>query len=171
MVIIRMRRYQKDFSSILSSSNSNLTKSRFKRLFFLSMTLIAVVLPVQFYVLYKNASYPQVPYDWNAIHGPDWSDIIMVPTDGEVYYDHWIHIAVGFAIFIFFGLGKDALTMYRGWLLKLGLGAILPSLQTSSRKQSTFSTVTTPTTETSFSSRARIYLSKRLSADSFATTL
>lgn len=166
-----MRKYRRDFLGILNSSNSNLTKSRFKRLFFLSTTLITVVLPVQSYVLYQNASYPQVPYDWNAIHGPDWSDIIMVPTGGDVYYDHWIHIGVGFAPFIFFGLGKDAIIMYRGWLLKVGLGGILPGLQTASRKPSVFSTSTAPGTAASFSSRARVYFSKRLSAESFTTSL
>lgn len=167
LVILRMRRYQQDFSSILSSSSTNLTKSRFKRLFFMTMTLIAVVLPVQFYVLYRNVSFPLIPYDWNAIHGPDWGDIILVPTGGVVHFDRWIHIAVGFALFFFFGIGKEALSMYRGWLLEIGFGAIFPRLHPAGTRIAS----TAPTAKGSFSSRARIYLNKRLSTDSVTTSL
>ncbi|MCJ1270905.1 a-factor receptor [Lobaria immixta] len=161
LVILRMRKYRQEFSAILSSSGSNLTKSRFKRLFFMTMTLIAIVLPVQFYVLYRNVSFPLIPYDWNAIHGPMWGDVIMVPTGGVVRFDLWIQIAVGFALFVFFGIGKEALNMYRDWLLRFGFGAIFPRLQpVSTRIPSTAST-----TKGFFSSRARIYFSKRLSTD------
>ena len=157
-----MHKYRRDFSSILNSSSSNLTQSQFKRLFFMSIMLIAIILPVQLYVMKQNVSYPLLPYDWNAIHGPAWWDVIMVPTYGAIYYDRWIHIGVGFAIFFFFGLGKEAITMYRGWLLKAGFGRIFPNLYTPSRKLSNIST-----TRASFSSRARMFLSKRLSDDSF----
>lgn len=91
----------------------------------------------------------------------------MVPTGGVVYFDRWIHIGVGFAIFVFFGIGKEALSMYRGWLLKLGFGAIFPRLHpVGTRIPSMVST-----TKGSFGSRARIYLSKRVSTDSATTSL
>lgn len=133
----------------------------------MTITLIAIVLPVQFYVLYRNLSFPFLPYDWNAIHGPNWGDIILVPTGGVVHFDRWIHIAVGFAIFFFFGVGKEALNMYRGWLLKIGFGAIFPRLHpTDKRIPSTAST-----TKGSISSRARIYFSKRQSTDTITASL
>lgn len=163
LVIIRLHKYRQEFSSIINSSNSNLTKSRFKRLFFMSSLLILICLPVQLYVLHQNSSYPLYPYDWNTVHGPGWSEIIMIPSGGAMYYDHWIHIVVGFTVFIFFGLGKDAIKMYRNWLLKAGFGTIIPSLHRSS-------TVGSPsaasTGEGSFSSRSRLFLAKRLSGGS-----
>ena len=128
LLIYRVRKYRKQFSDILASSGSHLNKSRFMRLFLMSVTLIVFFLPVQFYVFYRNSSFPQQPYSWTAIHGPSWWQIIEIPTDGSVVFDRWIRIALGFTIFIFFGLGKDATDMYRGWLLKLALGRIFPSL-------------------------------------------
>lgn len=133
----------------------------------MTMTLIAVVLPVQLYVFYRNVSFPLIPYDWNAIHGKNWGDIILVPTGGVVRFDIWIHIAVGFAIFFFFGIGKEALNMYRGWLLKFGFGAIFPRLHPTGTRI----TSTTSTTKVSLSSRARIYFNKRLSTDTVTASL
>ena len=123
-----MHRYRKDFSDVLSSSNSNLTKSRFLRLFILSMALIIVVLPTQCYVLYQNSVVGFLPYSWEAVHGPHWNDIELFPAGGTVLFDRWIQIAVGFALFPFFGLGQDAQTMYRKWLLKIGFGKVFPCL-------------------------------------------
>lgn len=156
-----MHKYRQEFSSILNSSSSNLTKSRFKRLFFMSSTLILIVLPVQFYVLYQNTSFPIYPFDWSAIHGPSRSDIIMVPTGGIVYYDHWIHIAVGFAVFFFFGLGKDAVNMYRTWLLKAKLGSIFPGLY---RELPNARNHSTSTRAGSLTTRARMLFAKKRSS-------
>ena len=128
LVVIRMRKYRQEFAAILGSSNSKLTKSRFKRLFLMSATLIVIVLPVQFYVLAQNASYPFLRYDWNAVHGQTWQDIVMVPTEGAVFYDRWVHIAIGMGMFFFFGLGAEAIKMYRGWLLACGMDKIFPGL-------------------------------------------
>ncbi|KAL8636725.1 MAG: hypothetical protein Q9228_005912 [Teloschistes exilis] len=120
VVLIRMRKYRRDFSSIISSAtNSNLTESRFQRLFFLSSALVLVYLPIQFYILYRNASVPLLPYSWELIHGTSWSDIILVPSHGEVRFDRWIMIVLGIFVFVFFGTGNDATKMYRKWLLKL----------------------------------------------------
>ena len=128
VVIVRLYRYKAQFNTILSSSNSNLNQSRFIRLFLLAATLLLVFLPVQAYILYLNLAFPRHAYSWDIVHGPLWNSIIKVPTGGQVLFDRWIRVVCGFVIFLFFGLGKDAITMYRAWLLKLGLGKIFPSL-------------------------------------------
>ncbi|KAL9102231.1 MAG: hypothetical protein Q9163_002591 [Psora crenata] len=133
LVIHRMRKYRKEFSSILVSSNSNLTKNRFLRLFLMSVALIVVFLPVQAYLLYQNSIVPMLPYSWDLVHGDDWGDIMLFPTGGVVAFDRWIQIAFGFAIFLFFGTGQDAKEMYREWLLAIGCGRIFPSLHRSSQ--------------------------------------
>jgi pheromone a factor receptor len=159
-----MHKYRQEFSAIISSTGSNLTASRFKRLFFMSATLILIVLPVQFYVLSQNTSYPFIRYDWNAIHGLSWQNIIMVPTGGVVYYDRWVHIAIGFGMFFFFGLGADAVKMYRGWLLACGVDKIFPGLH---RQTPTLRKVsTTSSTRALFASRARRFFTKPASGGS-----
>ena len=114
---------------MLTSSQSNTNKSRFIRLFALSMTLILILLPVQVYVFYQNLSYPHDPYSWSHVHPSNWSSlVIMVPTQGVVPFDRWIQIGAGFLVFIFFGFGKDATMMYRSWLIKIGFAKVFSGL-------------------------------------------
>ncbi|KAI9748081.1 MAG: a-factor receptor [Lichina confinis] len=134
LVIIRLHKYRKQFLQILSASSANLNKSRFMRLFFMSLMLLLVLLPVQFYVLAVNLSYPHRPYSWKAVHSPDWGRVIMIPTGGQVAFDRWIRVSCGFLVFVFFGTGNEAISMYRKWLLALGLGRWFPSLAQSRRR-------------------------------------
>lgn len=69
-------------------------------------------------------------------------------------YDHWIPLAVGIVVFVFFGFGRDAVNMYRSGLLAVGLGKIIPSLDTDSRG-STIGTIS------SFSSKARMLFKRK----------
>lgn len=128
LVIYRLHKYRTQFASVLSSSQSSFTKSRFIRLFALSLTLILILLPAEAYILYRNTSFELLPYSWSAVHGADWSAVIMVPTHGSVNFDRWIQIGDGFLLFIFFGFGKDATLMYRSWLIKLGFEKCFPGL-------------------------------------------
>lgn len=116
-----MRTYRREFSSIITASKSNMTESRFIRLFLLSSALVLVFLPLQLYVLYHNASVSLLPYSWAEVHGYDWMDVVKQPTHGVVPLDRWITIVLGIFVFLFFGLGNDATKMYRKWWLKLRL--------------------------------------------------
>ena len=162
--MIRMRRYRNNFAEILSSSNSNLTKKRFLRLFGLSLALLLIMMPGEFYLLSQNLAMPLIPYSWALVHGPDWGHIMLIPSEGTVAVDRWLQIAVGFAVFIFFGLGSDALEMYRKWLLAVGLGRIFPSLQRQSRPQKSFNH--SLSSGCSMGSRARLLFSKKWSRNS-----
>lgn len=154
-----MRRYRRNFSAILVSSNSNLTKNRFLRLFLLSITLIVTFIPLQFYALYVNSAEPPLlPYSWDLVHSPQWQDIMLVPTGGKVYYDRWIQIALGFAVFFFFGLGQDAQTLYRKWLLKIGFGRIFPGLN---HRPTRRAILPISTQTSSFGSRTRSFFKER----------
>ena len=117
-----MRKYRREFSSVLTASNSHLTESRFLRLFLLSILLILIFLPLQLYVFYVNVSGPLLPYSWDLVHSSTWMDIILVPQHGVVPVDRWISIALGILLFVFFGLGSDATKMYRKWWVKVRLG-------------------------------------------------
>ena len=69
---------------------------------------------------------------------------------------------MGFALFLFFGLGKDAVTMYRGWMLSIGLVALFQSLSgTPPAPQS----IGSATTLGSLGSRARAIFSKKRFTD------
>lgn len=128
--IWRLIKYRREFSRILSSSQSTVSRSRFVRLFALATTLVIVFAPVAMYTFVQNASFHHSRYSWARIHGPGWSDkVILVPTYGAVSFDRWVQIGSGFVLFLFQGFGRDASAMYRGWLLRLGLARVFPSLQ------------------------------------------
>lgn len=164
-----MRRYRKDFSAVLSSSNSNMTKSRFLRLFILSMILIVVVLPTETYALYRNSVVPLVPYSWDEVHGPDWNTFEFYPSGGTVVFDRWVQIALGFAIFPFFGLGQDAKKMYRSWLLKTGCGRIFPCLYNHPSMKHSQSSLTS-SRPNSLGSRVRLFFHKKQSDGSMLSS-
>ncbi|MCJ1235234.1 a-factor receptor [Varicellaria rhodocarpa] len=168
LVIVRLRKYRKNFSAILTASNSGLTKSRFIRLFSMAFILILLCLPVQLYVFYINVMYPLQPYSWDAIHGPEWWDIILVPTNGAVEIDRWIRIASGFVVFFGFGFGRDAKAMYRSWLLKIGLGRIFPRLHND--RLPSYSQTASSTSHPSFSSKARKFFTQKLRYDRSTAT-
>lgn len=129
----------------------------------MSITLITVVLPIQLYLFSSAIFTDLLPYDWEAIHAPGWSErIYLVPTYGKLQFDRWIHFLMGFALFLFFGLGKDAVTMYRGWMLSIGLARLFPSLSVApSGEQS----IGSSTTLGSFGSRARAIFRKKRFTD------
>lgn len=78
----------------------------------------------------------------------------MVRSYGQVLYDRWIPLAFGIIVFVFFGLGKEAVNMYRSGLLAIGFGRLFPSLNTDHRSSTT-------ATASSFSSRARALFKRK----------
>ena len=129
-VIYRIRKYRSSFSHILSSSSSNLTTSRFLRLFFMSFTLILLYSPITIYFFYVNLDIEWLSYDWNIIHDPDhWGTIIYLPPQGVRTFDSYCSIAMSFFVFVYFGMGGDAINIYRKWMLKAGLGRLFPCLK------------------------------------------
>ncbi|PUU83306.1 GPCR fungal pheromone mating factor, partial [Tuber borchii] len=125
LVLVRVHRYRQQFADILRSSNSGLTTSRFIRLFVLSLVLLVINLPLTFYVFYRNMEQPWTPYDWDSIHGKDWDYILRIPSHNIIQFDRWVSVGAGYILFFIFGMGNDALKMYRGWLDTIGFGKYL----------------------------------------------
>ncbi|CAG8055483.1 unnamed protein product [Penicillium olsonii] len=131
LVLIRVRRYRNDFANILRASSSNLSKSRFLRLFFLALSMLVCILPLQGFVLYSDITLalPWHPYSWSRAHDQDWFKIIKVPQGNSVFFDRWTPVGSGFMVFIFFGFGRDATRMYRTIFWYLGLGYCFSSIE------------------------------------------
>lgn len=129
LIILRLKRYRSEISSILGASRSDLTTQRFMRLFGLSSLMILIILPLQTYVFYTNIRnlLPLHPYSWKALHGSNFSSILKVQTDGNLKFDRWIPVALSFLIFGFFGLGQDAANMYHSFFNAVGLKSLSTS--------------------------------------------
>ncbi|KAJ5470440.1 hypothetical protein N7530_007797 [Penicillium desertorum] len=167
LVLKRVHKYRNDFANILRASSSNLSKSRFLRLFFLALSMLICILPLQGYVVYANIklSLPWHPYSWNRIHNGEWNTIAKIPIYGTVFFDRWTPVASGFMIFIFFGFGRDATRMYRTVFWYLGLGYCFPSIQPPTETHSTAHSPAHASTATtlvgSISSRAKSLFSRQ----------
>ncbi|KAI9679078.1 MAG: a-factor receptor [Trizodia sp. TS-e1964] len=133
----------------------------------MSLFLCVIILPLQFWILSTNVSIEWLPYDWSLIHSEDWWTIRMFPTGGVVPYDRWIAPGCSFFVFAFFGIGQDAVEMYRSWLLIMGFAKFFPSLKKprmrKARKPS-------PTSSSSLGSRARHYFNIRKGSTSTYAT-
>ncbi|KAJ5518330.1 Fungal pheromone STE3 GPCR [Penicillium expansum] len=167
LVLIRVHKYRSDFANILLASSSNLSKSRFLRLFFLALSMLVCILPLQGYLVYSDIvlSLPWHKYSWSRIHNGKWNTIEKIPLDGTVFFDRWLCVVSGFMIFIFFGFSRDATRMYRTVFWYLGLGYCFPSIQpptdTHSAAPSPRHASTATTLVGSIGSRAKSLLSRQ----------
>ncbi|KAK1820433.1 a-factor receptor [Friedmanniomyces endolithicus] len=128
LILVRLVRYRSTMSSILTASN--LSKTRFLRLYLFCIVLIITFVPLQAYTLSQNLSQARETYSWSALHDPAaFGEIYMMPSNGRVLPEAWIWLAGGFFIFVFFGLGKDAVAMYRAGLLAMGADRVFPGLK------------------------------------------
>jgi pheromone a factor receptor len=128
------------------------------RLYIICIVWIIGYVPVECYVLYFNINnLAREPYSWSSTHDPQtWKEIIMVPSGGTFTYTRWIWLSCGFAVFVFFGFGRDAVNMYRTGLLAIGLGRIFPSLRQDYRSSIT-------ATMCSYGSKARMFFNRKSS--------
>ncbi|RMZ69732.1 a-pheromone receptor [Pyrenophora seminiperda CCB06] len=127
LLVYRLYRYRRDFHRLVTSRNS--TKSRFIRLFILSMVVILVYLVYSIYLLVQVCLVVTDPYSWSNVHDPvRFNTIMRIPVYGQVNMDKWIQIVTGFVIFALFGTGVDAHNLYKRILVSVGAGRIWPSL-------------------------------------------
>ncbi|KAF2474199.1 STE3-domain-containing protein [Lindgomyces ingoldianus] len=159
ILVWRLYRYRKDFHRLIAARNT--TKSRFMRLFVMSMIIIVIFLPYSIWIFYLNASQTQGPFVWSRVHGPDWNSIIKAPVAGQIRVDKWGQIAGGYLTFFVFGTGTDANNTYKRMLCAMGLGKIFPSLHKES--------VSGASTPTSSSFARKSWFSIRSKAKSFSS--
>jgi len=149
LIIVRLRLYHTRFDSLMQASNT--TKSRFLRLLLLSMTLVFVLFPIQVYISFENWPRHPHPFKWSEIHDyAAWANIFAVSSGGMVSRDRWVQIVCGFLIFVFFGMGREAMAMYKSWAKAVGLDKVFGRLQ----KKKTVNTAQADS-QASFLSKAR----------------
>ncbi|KAK3053879.1 a-factor receptor [Extremus antarcticus] len=162
LILIRLYRYRLSFNAILASGNT--TRSRFLRLYLLCALWIMTSIPLQLYTMcFNSRKYAEKSYSWSQVHdSKNWSELVMVPSHGTIFYDRWIWLGCALAVFVFFGFGRDALATYRTALLALGMDRVFPGLKTGPR-------MSTPTSSASFGSRAKMLFKRKSSSSSFAS--
>lgn len=79
----------------------------------------------------------------------------MIRSNGKVSPDRWANVGCGALVFVFFGMGRDAVASYRAWLRAIGLAKVFPCLKESETRA-------TSSTTSSFGSRTRMFAMSRL---------
>lgn len=142
MTFWRFRQLSKDTMSALSTSNSRATlraRRTKRRLYFMTLAILVPYLPVLLIFFYNNIRFiiPLQPFDMGAIRrgevdGVPWDAIILLPTraiDFPTLNDRFISMLTAIPVFVAFGMSKDAINVYRTYLVALGLGRIWPVLR------------------------------------------
>lgn len=96
-------------------------RMRYFRLFGLACSSLVFYFPLSMYTFCRNVLLVQHPFAWNKIHPPEWADRVVWARESPnvIEFDRWVQIALSFVGFGFFGLGQDAITMYKTWLLRI----------------------------------------------------
>ncbi|KAK4185352.1 pheromone A receptor-domain-containing protein [Podospora australis] len=145
MAVITFIRYRKieAFARNILSSNDSIAAARQarvrKKLYFMTLTIIIVVLPLVLTLLARNLKVGlpwTAPYDYDFFHfGADPFNIYFVSftTSDKMTFQalviNYIAELAGIMIFIPFGTTVDALNSYRKCLLFVGLGYVFPKLR------------------------------------------
>ncbi|PKS11915.1 hypothetical protein jhhlp_001210 [Lomentospora prolificans] len=142
VIYLRYKQIAATTTSILTTSNSvasNRARRARRRLYRMTTSIIVPYFPVA--VLFGVNSIihfgPFSAYDFSALRdgtrdGRPWNAIMLLPTsaiDVVALVDRYIAIVTAIPIFIFFGMTKDAMNMYRMGLLAVGLGRFFPRLE------------------------------------------
>lgn len=112
-----------DILDLLRCTNSGLNMRKFARLIIFGVLIITVLSPV---VLLSFAT------DLQSVSSTDdvvkayvsqipWSQVVALQSDDLNYTTRIIEIVLSFTIFLLFGLGSEALLMYRSFLSRVGL--------------------------------------------------
>ncbi|XXH04974.1 ssDNA-binding protein, mitochondrial [Hypoxylon texense] len=140
----RYRAIKKEVGDVLGSNAVASARARQARcrLYYLSLTILVVYLPVSLFYLALTirgaASAAFKPYDYSRIHHGDnpypWDAILFVPSwllGSPVINQPWIPISTNVFIIGFFGSTTHGLEMYRKWAVALGLARLWPRLRRS----------------------------------------
>lgn len=126
LLTYRLYRYRREFARLVAARNT--TRSRFIRLFILSLIIVIGYTPYSVWLLLDTVRELRYSYSWDEVHGPEFNTVMKIPTYGQVPTAKWVQVATGYVFFLIFGTGKDAYNMYRKMLLAIGFGRFFPSL-------------------------------------------
>ncbi|OBA20943.1 STE3-domain-containing protein [Metschnikowia bicuspidata var. bicuspidata NRRL YB-4993] len=122
LTIVELARKRKDILDILRCTNSGLNMRKFSRLIVLSFLIVLVFSPVtliSFAADVKAASSvtSEMAMAYASIK---WSDVYAYDIGMNNLSSKVVPIVFSFITFFLFGLGTEALKMYRGFLVSIG---------------------------------------------------
>lgn len=119
LTLITFFRKRKDVKDILLCTNSGLNIKRFARLLIFSFLIVFAMIPLSLYYFVSQAEVLKNPFHWDQVHNEEWNVIYFYDFGFFTFYDRLVNCILSVLAFIIFGLGSDALDMYKSMFHKV----------------------------------------------------
>lgn len=119
LTIVYYIKKRRDARDLLKCTNSGLNIKKFARLLTFSLIILLTSCPLAIFYFVLNEANFRGPFSWSETHYEFWSETVFFQLDPKTFYDRWIALALSIAAFVLFGLGTDAVNMYRSILIML----------------------------------------------------
>lgn len=115
-------RKRRDIKDLLRCTNSGLTLKKFARLLIFSLLVMFIMCPFALYDFVSDMqTYSSSEFSFSETHNKYWSIIYKLDVGMLGVATRFVDMGLSVIALVLFGLGSDALEMYRGWLAKVGL--------------------------------------------------
>lgn len=147
-------RNRRDVKDLLKCTNSGLNLKRFARLLVFSLLVTVTLLPLTIYYFIGDAKVANGPFDWNLIHHPGWNMTQYFNVDPKTLYNKYTDVGLSVIAFLIFGLGTDAVNMYKIVLIDMKFNKVFnindPRQKDISQMSSQVRTSSNQTTKSNF---------------------
>ncbi|KAI5960400.1 STE3 [Candida pseudojiufengensis] len=106
---------RKDVKDLLKCTNSGLNLKRFARLLIFNFLIVFAMTPLAILYFTQQNQYIESKFNWNVVHDSTWGQIQYVDIGFFTMADRIVNITLSIIAFLLFGLGKDALSMYKSF--------------------------------------------------------
>ncbi|RKP31812.1 STE3-domain-containing protein [Metschnikowia bicuspidata] len=115
-------RKRRDFKDLLRCTNSGLNINKFMRLIIFSVLIIFILSPMVLFGFVTDLANARAPaYMAVGINNPFWKVVVYFDSSPMVIVQRMLEIMLSFCAFMLFGVGSEALKMYRRIFIRLGV--------------------------------------------------
>ncbi|AAS52554.1 AEL131Cp [Eremothecium gossypii ATCC 10895] len=125
LLLLVFYRRRKDVRDILHCTNSGLNLARFARLLIFCLVIILVMFPFSVFSFVEDLRNVEGGYIFIFKANREMWNQIPHLDPGSPLYSIWLYILMSYLVFLIFGLGSDALSMYAGIARAIGFGAVM----------------------------------------------
>lgn len=121
LVLYSYFKKRRDILDILRCTNSGLNFKRFARLLIFSLLIVLVLTPFVIHNLVSDIPLYKMPFRWSEVHNNDWGTKYAMQGSDSQLTPQITDICLSALTFLLFGLGSDAIVMYKSAFAKVGL--------------------------------------------------
>ncbi|KAI5953437.1 STE3 [Candida jiufengensis] len=121
MTLYKYFEKRKDVKDLLKCTNSGLNLKRFARLLIFNFLIVFAMTPLAILYFAQEHDFNKYKFSWSKVHNSTWGEVQYIDAGFFTLADRIVNISLSIIAFLLFGLGKDALSMYKSFFRKLHL--------------------------------------------------